>query len=298
VPGALLRVRELPEQGRPAAFRGAVGPVSVAASLEPGALALGGSARLSILLEGEADLFGLPPPFDPEATASAELEILTHPAELARDAGRRLRLRRWYHYDLVPRRTGSFELPAITVGWFDPVREGYALASAPPLRLVVTTAEDVDPERSGREGAPAETEASAAPPSRALVLAGLAASLLLAGLALAWRMRRRGSDAERSVRAELERAGAARVAGEREREHAALARALRLALEAARVPGARSLSTEELRAGTGHDPELLAAVELLARLDRARFAGETDAGPAAERVANAVRGVLARGRAP
>jgi len=293
LPGVRLEVRELPERGRPTPFSGAVGALSVQASLEPSDLALGGSARLSILVEGEADLFGLAPPFDPEAGASAELEILARPPELARDAGRRLRLRRWYRYDLVPRRAGRFELPPVEVDFFDPVRARYAVAAAPPLRLTVREAAGAEPERRGDRAEPEPLGGRSRP--RTGLLAGLAVAALVAGgAAFAWRRRARRHDPARGVRDALARAAAARSAGEHEAGNAALARALRLALEAARLPGARTRSSEEILAATAHDAELRPAAELLCRLDRARFAGETDAAPGTEAVAHAVRRLIER----
>jgi hypothetical protein len=299
IPGARLRVRELPERDPGIPFAGAVGALSVQASLEPAFLALGRAARLSILVEGEADLFDLAPPFDPEESASPDLEILVRPGELARDAGRRLRLRRWFRYDLVPRRAGSFELPAVRVGWLDPASGRYRVASASAQELVVRELASADPERRARAAPRAGSgEGGEPPPSRSALRAGLAAlaALLVVALALARRRRERGDGAGDGVRAELERAAAARAAGERERESAALARALRRAFEAAGVPGARTRSTEEILAAAPGDAELLAAAELLARLDRARFAGEPDAAPRAEVVADAARRLLARGR--
>jgi hypothetical protein len=299
IPGARLRVRELPERDPAIPFDGAVGSVSVQASLEPASLALGRAARLSIFVEGEADLFDLSSPFDAEASASADLEILARPAELARDTGRRLRLRRWFRYDLIPHRAGSFELPALRVGWLDPASGRYEVASAPAQRLVVREAASADPERRPRARAGVEGAAAAEPPrSRVVILAVLfaGAALLAGGAVLARRRRERDGAAEERVRAELELAGAARAAGERERENAALARALRLAFEAAGLPGARTRSTEELLASALDDAELRAAADLLARLDNARFGAQPDAAPGAEVVAGAARRLLARGR--
>jgi hypothetical protein len=296
LPGARLEVRELPRPGRPTPFSGAVGALSVEASLAPGELALGGSARLSILVEGEADLFGLPPPFDPGASASADLEILEQPPELARDAGRRLRLRRWYRYDLVPRRAGRFELPPVEVDFFDPVGERYAVAAAPPLRLAVREAAGAEPGR--RAGAEAQPHGAPSRPGTGIVASLAAAALAAGAAAFAWRRRARRREPGRGARDALARAAAARSAGGCEAENAALARALRLALEAAGLPGARSGSSEEILAATAHDAELCAAAQLLVRLDRARFAGEADAAPGAEGVASVVRRLLEREPAP
>ena len=56
----------------------------------------------------------------------------------------------------------------------------------------------------------------------------------------------------------------------------ALARALRAAL-ATRIPGALALASEELRDRSAGDADTSAAVEMLARLDRARFEPEAAA---------------------
>jgi hypothetical protein len=297
IPGARLRVREPPARGPGVPFGGAVGALTVQASLEPASLALGRAARLSILVEGEADLFALDSPFDPAALAGGDLEVLARPAELARDAGRRLRLRRWFRYDLVPRRAGSFALPPIEIPWLDPASGRYQVASARALRLVVREPASPEPERRARAVGGAEGAAAAEPPRRrAAILAGLAAlAALLAGAAVLARRRTRAGGAGERVRAELERAREARAAAEREREHAALARALRLALEAAGLPGARSLAAEEILA-VAAEPELRAAADLLARLDRARFARDPGAAPRAEVVAELALRLVARAR--
>ena len=62
------------------------------------------------------------------------------PPELARDAGRWLRLRRYWTYDLVPRRAGRLELAEIRVPYFDPGTRRFAEAVLEPIAIDVAAA--------------------------------------------------------------------------------------------------------------------------------------------------------------
>jgi hypothetical protein len=270
VPAAEVVAEEPPAAGRPPGWAGLIGPVEVSVYATPDRVALGESVSLTVTVQGETNVWTAPIafPFPPD-----EAEVFERPSDLSRDMGRSLGLRWHRGFDLVPRRAGRLEIPALAVAYFDPATGRYGEAHTPALAIEVG-------ERAAAASLPApEPEAAAAATEGGdrgwlvWLAIGLAGALGL-GAALLARRRlapRRGA-AERcaardALAAALARADAADAA-------AAASRLLRLGLEPA-LPDARSLAVEEIR---GRAPSAEAArVALLARLEQARFGGAGDA---------------------
>jgi len=274
LPAAELAAHEPPRAGRPAGWSGLIGPVEVSSFVTPDRVALGESVSLSVVVRGEGNVWAAPTPFQ-GAFAPEQAELFDRPPELARDSGRRLELRQYYAFDLVPRRSGRLAIPELRVAYFDPATGSYGEARAPGLVIEVSgrAAATAPP---GAAAPPAPDAAPLRPPALVvLAVAGLAA-LTATALALGLARRRRpppgpAAPSLREARAEL---AAARTRGDATAAAAAAGRALRLALEPA-LPGARQRTVEELAAhARGEEAEGLVA--LLARLEAARFAGATD----------------------
>ena len=255
---------------------------------------LGGSASLTVLVEGRANLWELPAPFDPDGAPIPDVDLLARPSEIARDAGRELRLRRYFTYDMVPRVAGTFEVPEILVPYFDPESASFSVARAPALAIEVRA--------SPEPASEVRTPAAAAPLSAGgpdpfdrrlrLAAAGLVAGT--AGLALiAWARAHRRTGPRREVQELLDRAARERGEGEIARSNALIARALRTALEAS-LPGALSRSAEEIVASAGDDPELHHAATLLSQLDSARFSEALDGAPDPDAASHTALRVSAR----
>jgi hypothetical protein len=192
---------------------------------------------------------------------------------MARDLGRQLILRRYFSYELVPRREGTIRIPEIRIPYFDPETRLFKEVLLRESALTVTPAPAVAAEaRRERARSPAEREEEG---TRGWglgwlgLLAGLAAALTLLGLAVhrLW-LSRRASPWGRIASA-LEQAEAARDTGENAAAAKILAQALRIALEA-RVPGARALTAEQILERAEDEPTRKLA-ERLERLDRERF---------------------------
>jgi hypothetical protein len=249
IPPLVLEVAEPPAEGRPPGFAGLIGPVTLSASASPGRIALGGSLRLSVIVQGDTNLWSMPSPRESLAQL-ADVEVFEQPAQLARDAGRALVLRRYFSFDLVPRKAGVLQLPVLRVPYFDPASGRYAEATAPLPALRVADARARAPaHEDARPGTGAEQR-----PSRRLwsLLALALVATPLALLAVRWRARRAPRD---EVAERLAEARAAAARGDGDAAARAGAQALRLAL--AEEPAAA--------------PEGGAAALLLA-LERARFA--------------------------
>jgi hypothetical protein len=262
VPAVLAEIEALPSDGRPAGFTGLVGPVRWSAVLTPERVALGGSARLSVVAIGSGNTWLAPSPA-PQLRAVAALEVFVRPAELARDAGRELVWRRYFAFELVPRQAGRLALPELRLPHFDPAARAYAETRLALPALVVREG----PAGDGPATAPAPPAAERAGRAErrlpaAVAAAGLLASAL-AALALGRRRRRRArAAAPRDAAGWLGEARAAQARGDAGAAAAAAERALRGALASAPA------------GAWAH-----AAAALLARVERGRFA------PGAERPA-------------
>lgn len=153
-------VVELPIAGRPRAFSGLVGKVTVATEL-PGAAAVrvgeGLSLRLSVT--GDGDLRPLQAP--------AMAPVPSFHLRGVREEG--APGQRVFVHDLLPLQAGAHTLPAIAVSYFDPVRELYDVAASAPREVVVapaldgTTAIDVAGQPIERGGPPLPVRASVDP---------------------------------------------------------------------------------------------------------------------------------------
>lgn len=136
-----LDVRPLPPggPGGRGEFAGAVGSVTVAAALVPEEVPVGRSATLTVTVAGEGHLESLPAPRIRPGDWQGAVEVLGPQSASSGAAGLPVpeaRQRSW-EYLLVPRRAGSWELPAVEVPYFDPEAERYRVASAtvPALRV-------------------------------------------------------------------------------------------------------------------------------------------------------------------
>jgi hypothetical protein len=286
VPGSRLEAEPLPADGRPEDFTGLVGRVRVDARAASGRVALGGSLRATVTIEGAAPLWDAAAPWDPDRLHPG-LDLYARPPDLHLVADDRLVVRRRFAYDVVPRHAGRFVLPGVRIPWFDPETRRYEVSEAAPVVFEATAAAP-----SGRpEPGPGATRPATPELRRPRGWLGAAIGLLAgAGAAALWLRGRRRRAPIRAARPALAEAARALARGEQDAAARALAAALRAGL-AARVPGAVALSAEELAEQRPEAPAVAEAADLLAGLDRARFGrGAAPALPTPEQV----RAVLGR----
>lgn len=148
-----LRVRALPPA--PAGFHGAVGLLSVHASLAPSKIKVGDAATLTVTLSGFGHVQGLSPPQLPELPG---LESFPPQSESSTKLiGTSVRESATWTYVLIPKKSARWTVPAITIPFFDPEKGTYAEATSSGLNLTAVPAPT-----------PAATaSASAAPAKRA-----------------------------------------------------------------------------------------------------------------------------------
>jgi hypothetical protein len=273
IPSVSLEAVAPPETGRPADWQGLVGPVQLTRSIGPRRLRLGEAVRVAIVAQGPSNLWDAPSPLE-GAFEPDEADLFPVRRRMARDAAARLRLRRYFTYDVVPRRVGRLRIPPARLTTWDPQQATWRVVEAPGAEILVEPELEPDAPRR-RAGAEPDADEAAPPAPRAtgwtpwLVAAGAA---LLAGAGALVLMRRRGvreTSRGEDETACLARAREAEEAGELDAAADALARALRAALARA-VPGAETRATEELFVpARGEMRELMLRLQ---RLDRMRFA--------------------------
>jgi hypothetical protein len=303
LPGAFVEVEAVPEAGRPEGWSGVVGRLEAASGVEPDRVALGGSVRVVVVLRGEANLWDATSPL--AAGRGIEgAEVFARPPRLELEGAERLRVRRLFEYELVPRRAGSFAIPDVAVPYFDPETGRYGVASAPALRITVDAGAAGAPEAAAAPAHPApprESRPSAgagAAERFARPLAGAAAGLAAALAFVLWRRRRARPARANAAGAHLARANDAAARRDAAGEESALGAALRVALATRLGVAAEGATAEELaaRARARADDAAGEAAALLGAAERARFAppGSGESAPSPERL-RAALGALARG---
>lgn len=295
-----IQVMPLPEAGRPASFSGAVGSYSIDATAKPTSVGVGDPVTLTLVItdrSGSANMESLQPPALASDAALARDFKVPNEAISGVVAGRSKR----FTLTLRPLRAGIEAIPPIEFSSYDPKSRAYATVRSQPIQVTVVPGSQLDLSRivsAGGTAPPADpadalTDAEGGlvankPVSSALLAddrpglgtVGTVALALppLAGIAaIAWRARRSRHERDGS----LARRSRARREAERRLSAAADAAAVSGAVTGfvedatGRAPGTLTrgdLDSALANAGVG-DGLRARARELLARCDRARYAG-------------------------
>ncbi len=285
LPPTRVRVFEPPREGRPDGWTGTIGPLAIDRTVTPEQLALGGSIRVSIRLAGEGNVWTADPRLE-KLLAPDRADVFVHPPDFERDAGRTLVVRHYQVYDVVPRREGPLELPAIRIPYLDPLSLRYGEARLAPFVVAVGPAPVPEPTPRVAPSGPESAADSSAPRSGLLLPGLLLVALVAAGLVVLRRRAAGPGEPWRSV-GELVASGETRLAeGDVDAAAAGITRALQRILD----------SRSERERG---EPEGDALQVLKERLERVRFGGEPDAAELRSAVAEgleALRGLLERER--
>ena len=130
-----LDVRPLPANA-PASFAGAVGTYDVGIQTDRASLQVGEPMEVLVTVRGSGNIATLDAPhFDPPGIFERyqpEIE-----STIDRD-GVRIRGTKTFRYLLVPRSSGTFEMPPVTLTYFDTSREQYTSAEASLSPITVT----------------------------------------------------------------------------------------------------------------------------------------------------------------
>jgi len=161
-----IDVKPLPET--PAGFRGAVGKLELSAQLEPQELRVGEAATLTVTLEGQGNIQGV---LEPELPVLEGVRV--YPPEQSsrsRISGTWVHGEKSWKYVLVPDRAGSWEIPPLSIDYFDPYEPAFRAAEAKPITLTALAPLQSIP-TIGLSDAPADASESAPGPVPDLVAA-------------------------------------------------------------------------------------------------------------------------------
>jgi len=138
----VLKVNEVPDQDKPAAYNGAVGKFTFDVSVKPVSLKVGEPITLTMKVAGSGNVeqIELPRIPDMESFKSYEPESKVNVSQ----EGGELRGEKIFKKVLVPRHAGNYQIPEITFAFFNPETGRYQTERRGPFKIHVVQAEKED----------------------------------------------------------------------------------------------------------------------------------------------------------
>jgi len=133
-----LKVRQLPMDGRPISFRGAIGSFSTNTQTDISRAAVGDPVRVTFAVEGKGN-FGVMPA--PEMPMSDNFKIGPPAFSFEGDKNLKYEGMQKFEYVVTPLRAGRQEIPAVPFSFFDPNGEQYVIAETKPITLRIDPGE-------------------------------------------------------------------------------------------------------------------------------------------------------------
>ncbi|MBI3447785.1 MAG: protein BatD [Acidobacteria bacterium] len=131
----IVKVKPLPEAGRPDSFRGAVGRFSLTAATDRKEAQVNDAVGLTVKVEGDGNVRPIGEPvlpdlpdyrrYDPKVEEKSDIQ------------GDRVKGSRTWSYVLVPLSAGEKAIPAVRFSYFDPSAGAYKEISAPPIPIKI-----------------------------------------------------------------------------------------------------------------------------------------------------------------
>lgn len=130
-----LKVLPLPETGQPEDFSGLVGDFKIDSVLEPSEITFGESAALTVSLSGRGNINRMPDMKGPDldwAKIYADQPIFK-----AESDSKGLKGSKVMKWAIVPEKDGSYQLPSISVNYYNPEKHKYIWLRTDPKTLTV-----------------------------------------------------------------------------------------------------------------------------------------------------------------
>ncbi len=131
-----IKVKELPEEGKPSGFDGAVGNYKFKVEVSRNEINASESVTLKVHLSGSGNIKLIKPPkpvvpnafelYDPELRERSQID------------GSGMSGSKTYEYLLIPRYGGTYKIPPMSFSYFDPRRERYETITSEELKITVT----------------------------------------------------------------------------------------------------------------------------------------------------------------
>ncbi|KAA3604953.1 MAG: hypothetical protein DWQ01_20325 [Planctomycetota bacterium] len=131
-----VHVRDVPEQGRPAGYSGAIGQFSAKAEILPKKAQVGDPLTLNLIIRGQGNLADILPLDLEQVLPSLKQDFKFYDATSETRAQRKI-----ITYSLRPLRAGITEFPAIPFAYFDPEKGAFVEAPTETLPLSIRKAE-------------------------------------------------------------------------------------------------------------------------------------------------------------
>lgn len=134
-----LEVLPLPDEGRPAPFRGHVGTLEAVSWVDRTRAEVGETIALQVEVAVEGVVEELP---DPEIDFPRGLTMVRPESPFHRSGGGAVHLRgtRTYIYHLTATTPGTYVIPAVEMSYFDPATESYGTTRSHPFTIAVVPA--------------------------------------------------------------------------------------------------------------------------------------------------------------
>ncbi len=164
-----IEVAELPTDGQPATFSGAVGRFDVKASLSSAQAHVSQPITLRIVVSGTGDLDRVDLPGVPTSDVwkTYPPKATVDPAVPGKKLGRKI-----FEQVLVPMRGGEQQVPPVALSFFDPAASRYVTRASAPLTLAIDgVASPAAPTSSAGPPEPTLAQAQASTPSAEVPLA-------------------------------------------------------------------------------------------------------------------------------
>lgn len=188
----VLKVKPLPEKGKPAGFSGLVGSFSITSYLAQKSGAAGQPLTLAVTVSGHGALHAIPKPSEPAIDAERyDPEI----KDAFRRNARGSEGSRTFNYIIVPKKEGTLAISPFSLTFFNPASATYETVKTAPLAVPVTAATAAG--NPAPSPAPPAAEVKPSPPEegtpfyRHQLLYALLAALLVAAAGLTVYRRRR-----------------------------------------------------------------------------------------------------------
>ena len=130
-----LEVKSLPENGKPASFAGAVGNYNFKSEIDKTELSTNEAFTLTLTVSGtgNVELLQMPEPVFPPDFEVYDPKITMNVNSNANGISGTKKA----EYLVIPRRAGSFTVPAIEFSYFNPASEAYQSISSQPYQIMV-----------------------------------------------------------------------------------------------------------------------------------------------------------------
>jgi len=130
-----LKVIPLPEKGKPKGFSGLVGSFKIEATLTPSKIRLGESATLTVRISGKGNVNRIP---DLKMPGLDHMKVYAdEPVFEARPDLKGLAGFKTMKWALVPEQQGDYEIPPLSLSFFDPDTHEYSIIQTPKQPLIV-----------------------------------------------------------------------------------------------------------------------------------------------------------------